>query len=349
VGGDIVMAGQGEAQALIRPGQLLTDTAGAVAAERWAEAVAEIDGVCRIRLSPGVDPCEIAAELRERGHVASPNHVYVGQPLYFGGPASRPFPTDPLEAAPAPGGGATVALLDTGLATHPWWERSSWFADHGGEIGECADADGDHQLDAQTGHGTFIAGLLVRRAPGVRLRVKRVLDSHGVGDEAGLLRALGRLRDRPPHVINLSFGGHTVGDLPPHLVAAALARMPDTVTVACAGNSASSRPFWPAALDDVIAVGALDPTESARAPFSAHGPWVDACSRGEWLASSFLTAGGFHGYARWSGTSFAAALVSGAVAEAARDMPPRLAAAHVMDPLRSREIPDLGVVVPADR
>ncbi|MCG5219580.1 S8/S53 family peptidase [Streptosporangium sp. KLBMP 9127] len=350
---EITVAGGDDAPALIRPGQLLTDGAGAAAAERWSEAVSEFGGICRLRLSPGVDPCEIASDLRDLGHTASPNHVLAGQPLFFGGPASRPFPTGPITLAPAGAGrlgrGATVALLDTGLDAHPWWAESAWFTDQRGDIGERTDADRDDRLDAQAGHGTFIAGLLVRRAHGVRLRVMRVLDSHGVGDEAGLLRALARLHDRPPHLINLSLGGHTVQDLPPLLVAGALARMPGTVVVAAAGNSASPRPLWPAALPQVIAVGALDPTETFRAPFSAYGPWVDACARGEWLASTFLTTGPFDGYARWSGTSFAAALVTGAIADAARDMPPSQAAAHVLDPLRSREIPDLGVVVPADR
>ncbi|WP_433241604.1 S8 family peptidase [Streptosporangium sp. CA-135522] len=337
------------APALIRTGQLLTDASGMAVAARWTTAVSEADGIFRIRLSPGVDVCDLVTTIRGQGHPASPNHVLVGQPLFFGGPASRPFPADPALLPEAADGDVTVAVADTGLTAHPWWRESPWFLRQRRETAEPLDADGDGELDAQAGHGTFVAGLVLRSAPGARVRPLRVLDSHGIGDEAGLLRALARLGGDPPQVLNLSFGGHTFDDLPSPLVEAALAGMAGTAVVACAGNTASDRPFWPAALPEVIAVGALDTAEEARAPFSAYGPWVDACTRGEWLTSAFLDHGAFRGYARWSGTSFATAVVSGAIAAAAGDRTPKEAAAHVLDPRRTRQIPDLGVVVPAPR
>ncbi|MBB2913227.1 subtilisin family serine protease [Streptosporangium becharense] len=337
------------APALIRRGQVLTDASGTAAVARWAVAVVEADGIHRVRLSPGVDVCELVATLRDRGVRASPNHVMTGQPLFFGGPASRPFPIDALPVPEEGETGAdrvTVALADTGLAAHPWWREKPWFTGREHDGAEVPDGDGDGELDPQAGHGTFIAGLIMRSAPGVRIRPVRVLDGRGVGDEAGLLRVLGRLRDDPPQVLNLSFGGHTFDDLPSPLVETALAELAGTVTVACAGNTASQRPFWPAACPRVIAVGALDAAERARAPFSAYGPWVDACARGEWLPSTFLDHGAFHGYARWSGTSFAAAVVSGAVAAAARNLSPGEAAARVLAREGGRLIPDLGVAIP---
>jgi subtilisin family serine protease len=94
-------------------------------------------------------------------------------------------------------------------------------------------------------------------------------------------------------------------------------------------------------------VAALDASQEHRAPFSGFGTWVDACARGDWLASSYLNAEEFAGYAAWSGTSFAAALVSGAIADAARHGPVKEAAARVLDPEATRQIPDLGVLVPA--
>ncbi|GAA3138097.1 S8/S53 family peptidase [Planomonospora alba] len=336
--------------ALIRADQLLTDAPGMEAAARWTAAASEADGVFRLRLAPGVDVCDLAATVRERGHRASPNHVLTGQPLFFGGPASRPFPAAPVpapaSARPPDDSPVTVAVLDTGLAEHPWWRDSPWFTERLREIAEVPDADGDGAPDAQAGHGTFVAGLVLRSAPEARLHPIQVLDGHGVGDEAGLLRALARLRDDRPQVLNLSFGYHTFDDRPSPLVEAALGALSGTAVVACAGNTASDRPFWPAALPGVVAVGALDAAQEGRAPFSAHGPWVDACARGEWLTSAFLEYGAFGGYARWSGTSFAAAVVSGAIASAARDMAPQEAVAHVLDPRRTRKISDLGTVVP---
>jgi subtilisin family serine protease len=332
---------QSAGEAIIRPGQVLTDRGAVSAVARWTQAVSESDGVCVIHLSAGADPFEITRELRERGFRASPNHVMVGQPLFFGGPASRPFPVGPVPYRPGRSrSSVVVGLLDTGVAEHPWWAGSEWY----GEVGP---DDADAAEGSQAGHGTFLAGILVRQAPGVSLRVCRLLDGQGVGDEAGVVRALNRMRERPPHVLNLSFGCHTFDDRPPSLLADALSSLPDTVAVACAGNTAGDRPFWPAALAGVVGVGAVDAAQERRAPFSGHGPWVDACARGEWLTSAYPESDDFAGYAAWSGTSFAAALVAGAIADAARDRPAREAAARLLDPAESRQIRDLGVLVPS--
>ncbi|MER6946086.1 S8/S53 family peptidase [Nonomuraea sp. NPDC000554] len=332
---------QSVGEALIRPGQVLTDRSALSAVARWTQAVAEADGVCVLHLTPGADPCEVAMELREQGFRASPNHVFAGQPLFFGGPASRPFPVKPVHyrqgRSRSP---VTIGLLDTGVARHPWWANSGWYTELGPESADATEG-------GQAGHGTFVAGLLLRQAPGASLRVSRVLDANGVGDEASVVRALHRMRRFPPQVLNLSFGGHTFDDRPPPLLADALGSMPDTVAVACAGNTGSERPFWPAALTGVVAVGAVDPTEQQRAPFSAHGPWVDACARGEWLTSSFLERGEFDGYATWSGTSFATALVAGAIADAAKERPVHDAVKGLLHREGARQIPDLGVLVPS--
>ncbi|MEV0596164.1 S8 family peptidase [Nonomuraea cavernae] len=325
--------------ALIRPGQLLTDRGALSAASRWTQAVSEADGVCVIHLTAGADVCEIARDLREQGFRASPNHVLAAQPLFFGGPASRPFPVPRVHHRPGRDHSpVVVGLLDTAVAPHPWWTGSDWFRE----------VDEEVPPGEQAGHGTFLAGILVRRAPGVSLTVRRVLDGQGLGDEAGVVRALHRMREDPPQVLNLSFGGHTFDDRPPPLLADALGALPDTVAVACAGNTASDRPFWPAALPGVVAVGAVDESEEHRAPFSAYGSWVDACARGTWLTSSFLERDEFAGYAAWNGTSFATALVAGAIADAAKERPAREAAARVLAPERARQIADLGVLVPSN-
>lgn len=332
--------------AFIRPQQILIEESAADAVERWGWTLSVEDGFRLVRLASGVDPCELAAELRAAGHRASPNHVLVGQPLYWGGPSSRPFPAPFLTPPPdEPASGVTVAVLDTGITEHPWWRESAWYAER--PPGADESPAGAAPPVGQAGHGTFVAGLVLRRAPGVRLRIGRVLDTRGVTDEATLLRALARLRVDPPDVLNLSLGGHTVDDQPSPLLAAAVAALPRTVVVACAGNTASDRPMWPAALPGVIAVAALDAAGERAAPFTAFGPWVDACARGEWLASSYFAVGEFAGYARWSGTSFATALVSGAIADATRETgDSRVAAARVLDPARNPELPSLGVHVP---
>lgn len=320
---------------LIRPDELLTSSP--TAAARWALASEPLPGagrVHRVRLPPGTDVIDLTATLRDRGHAASPNHVLSGQPLFFGGPGGPPAPAAAPPYEPGEPGEVVAAVLDTGLAPHPWVAR--WYDD---DIAETPDADGDGVRDRQAGHGTFVAGLILRHAPGVRLRVLRLLDSDGVSDEAALLRALAGLRGGRTDVVNLSFGGHTFDDAPPLGLAEALADFP--AVVACAGNTASSRPFWPAALPGVVAVGALD--GDGRAGFSAYGPWVDVWAPGVGLTSSFLSYGDFRGYATWSGTSFAAAVVTGALARLCREVPPAEAVRRLLD--GGRRVADLGVVV----
>jgi membrane-anchored mycosin MYCP len=165
-----------------------------------------------------------------------------------------------------------------------------------------------------------------------------VLDENGVGESWDVARAIVRLARAGAHVLNLSLGCHTDDDHPPLVLQRALARLgPEVVVVAAAGNFAKDeprKPVWPAAFDDVLAVGATA-SQGVRADYSpdpATSPWVDVESPGNDLLSLFLAGdvivpppppgGGrsdpetFSGFARWRGTSFAAAHVSGLIAAA---------------------------------
>ncbi|WP_157430606.1 S8 family peptidase [Actinomadura macra] len=348
--------------ALVRRDQILVAGHDAGAAEdavrHWYDSRHDEEGVTRLRLrAPAkVDVCELAVQLagdgRHRRLAVSPNHLVLGQPMWWSGPAGLPRPSRPV---PAPEGGrarrdVTVAILDTGLSPHPWYADTDWFREQRDEVAEDLDADLDCELDAQAGHGTFIAGVVLRHAPSARLRAVRVIGGDGVGDEAGVIRALaGLAAGAGADVVNLSLGCHTFDDRPSPVLArtvAALARR--TVVVACAGNAATDRPFWPAALKPVIGVAALDGDD--RAAFSNYGWWVDACAQGVDVASSYVTFDGrtdFEGYATWSGTSFAAPAVAGRIAgkAAAEDLDAATAADQVLDRADGAVLPDLGVLI----
>jgi subtilisin family serine protease len=220
----------------------------------------------------------------------------------------------PAPAAPDPDAvPVAVAVLDTGITAHPWFVERDWFAAVPPSQAEILDADHDNLLDSVAGHGTFVAGVVQQHAPSARLRIERVLHSDGICDEVDLIEALHRLHSdpRPPDVVNLSFGGFTHDDRVSVLLDRAVSELTArSVVVAAAGNAGSGRPFWPAALPTVIAVGALDATGTGPAEFSNHGPWVDEWAVGEDVSGAFV-AGCF---ARWSGTSFAAPAVAGAIA-----------------------------------
>ncbi|MFG2003114.1 S8 family serine peptidase [Spirillospora sp. NPDC048911] len=228
------------------------------------------------------------------------------------------------------------------------------------EVTEVLDADLDFELDAQAGHGTFIAGVLLQHAPAARIRARRVLGGDGVGDEVDVVRALSWLASwGRADVVNLSLGCHTFDDRPSPVLARAIAALGRrTVVVACAGNTASDRPFWPAALKSVIAVAALDGSRRDRAWFSNYGWWVDACAPGVDITSTYVRFDGkrprvngidpdaFEGFAGWSGTSFAAPAVAGRIAGLAAAGPSAVEAAdRVLDPAAAPTLPDLGVII----
>jgi subtilisin family serine protease len=234
----------------------------------------------------------------------------------------------------------TIAILDTGInAAHPWFPRGAWDAVDR-DVADRLDTDNDYQLDAQAGHGTFIAGVVRQHAPGAHLSISRVLGSDGVCDEVDLLQAINALHHRGSAaknrigVLNLSLGAYTWNDRPPALLAQAIEQLgPDTVVVAAAGNNASDRVFWPAAFDSVVAVGAQAADRQRRTQFSNHGPWVNAWAPGDRVASSFVSFDGpedetpnadidsdcFTGFATWSGTSFAAPRISAELAHRAQE------------------------------
>ncbi|HEV2634786.1 MAG TPA: S8/S53 family peptidase [Actinocrinis sp.] len=328
-------------------------------------------GVSRLSLRPKarVDVAELVAQLRgvatdrSNGPLAvGANHVLRGEgPSYEGGPFDSPVPHGPLAppaAAAAPGQNpVTVAVLDTGIIAHPWFTDTDWY----GRVQE-ADFDAvpdepDFELRHQSGHGTFVAGAILRRAPHAQLLIERVLSDDGFCDELSLLHGLANVHRKSAgtgvDVINLSLGCYTLDDQPSPLLAEALARYGNrTVIIACAGNHDSSRPFWPAALKDVHAVGSLDAGGRRRAQFSNYGWWVDACAVGENVAGPFLTCRtgegqSFTGYASWSGTSFAAPQLAGAVAEIAfsKQLSVRDAAELLLDPATTQRRSDLGVVI----
>jgi subtilase family protein len=175
--------------------------------------------------------------------------------------------------------------------------------------------------------------------------------------------------DPDVQVINLSFGGGVFADAPKSL-GRVLAGLDDRIAVvAAAGNDGrKDTPVWPAAFDGVISVGALDerrarPPEGAppRASFSNYGSWVDAYAGGVQLLGPFVyfdeadepdedgkadevdeylvgprPPQRFRGWARWSGTSFAAAVVSGRIARIAaeRDITGAQAAWTLLDESR---------------
>ncbi|MET8153914.1 S8 family peptidase [Actinoplanes sp. NPDC049668] len=358
-----------------RPGELLAGRADARRVAAWLrEAGVPFRGgkpfgsVERFLLGAGADVPGLVARLREPGQwpggvapAVQPHHVLVGFDNIMGNPGTGPVAV----AAPKPpalgsgaGKGVTVGICDTGI----WRDAASFHPDWLGNayLPEADDEDALYQyadvLALQAGHGTFVAGVLREAAPDVRFDPEVALSGMGIGDEETLVAAVDRL-DRRVSIINLSLGCRTQDDVAPLPVAdrvAALGR--EVLVVAAAGNSGGSRPAWPAALPGVLAVAAVRAGEEGPAPagYSNFGSWVDACADGT-RVSTYVTGvldvkganpERFEGFARWSGTSFAAPYVAGRIAALMSEK--GLTAADAADHLLNQPPwhPDYGVLVP---
>jgi subtilisin family serine protease len=195
-----------------------------------------------------------------------------------------------------------------------------------------------------TGHGTFVAGLIVGHAPDAVLEVRGPLsDGSATASAWDVARAMVKFAGSGVSVLNMSFGCVTRDGEPPLLLATAVEMLsPQVVLVAAAGNHGDERTakvptnsaVYPAAFDSVVAVGAHD-TGGGLAHFSPQQPWVDLTAPGVRVESCYPVAiepgPGYAGRGRWSGTSFAAAHVSGQIA--ANTEPSRLEAREVVERL----------------
>jgi hypothetical protein len=217
------------------------------------------------------------------------------------------------------------------------------------------------ELDRHAGHGTFIAGIIRQVAPDAEVAVARVMAGDGVAYESDLLAGLARLvqqvRDAQApggnpadmiDVLSISIGYYieTLDDEAETTeFAARLGELSDlgVLVVAAAGNDATARPFFPAALattapagggQPVLSVGALNPN-GTKAFFSNQAPWVHAWATGAGVVSTFPRLRGSigpsssvreldresldpddfsSGFAMWHGTSFAGPHAAAALA-----------------------------------
>lgn len=147
------------------------------------------------------------------------------------------------------------------------------------------DLNNDGNVDHAFGHAEFIDSVIMRVAPMARVFHEPAATNFGASTDsiiaaqlAGFLDALSD--DELPGIVSLSVGGYTQDDKAPIALSEVIDRFVQLgwVIVASAGNDTSCRPSWPAALDDVIGVGAIGP--QGPAPFSNFGPWVNACAPG---------------------------------------------------------------------
>ena len=205
-----------------------------------------------------------------------------------------------------------VGILDTRLFAHPDL-AGRYLADHDALVPATTASTPDSEA-----HATFIAGVILAEAPNADLIVGHVLNAYNIcGSSWDVATKMAAFVDAGVSVLNISFGAATHDDKPPLVLRRAVNELTsrNVVIVAAAGNHGPNETkMWPAAFKKVVAVGAgarIAGTDSFKvADFSPRQRWVDLLAPGEDIHSLYKASG----YRRWSGTSFSAAAVSGAVA-----------------------------------
>ena len=312
-----------------------------------ASAEPALDGrVTRLRFANlGITELQdLARELRGAGYQASMNHVTpLGPVLKSNGGPGTSARTVPFPPPWAPKGAheIIVAVIDTGvtaeeradewLVTIPRPDAAHPDLDNIDPLDVFPFGNPDQFLDLGAGHGTFVAGVIQQLAPSATIDVYRAINSDGIGSEVAVAEMMLRAVADGATILNLSLGSETLDDQPPLALEVALELIdeqnPDVLVVAAAGNSGTDRATWPAAFNRVVSVAALDP-DLRPADWSNHGWWVTCSAVGQGILSTYVKGDESpilvapeapdhfpdDSWAIWSGTSFAAPQICGAVA-----------------------------------
>src|SRR6266511_2445827 len=310
--------------------------------------------------------------LRLRGVPASVNHVAPLGPIGKGIGGAIPAPGPGAFHGYGFGEGGTavrIGVIDDGIDAAK--RSDGWLVDvprdpdpASGNVDPLDMMPGppDGYLDFDAGHGTFVSGVIQQVVPAAEIRMYRALrEGDGVGTEVQVACAMIQAVQDGCQILNLSLGAQNRNDLPSIPIAAALdvieqmeaERGEKVVIVAAAGNFGDTTPCWPAAFRKVVSVAALNP-DLRPAAWSTRGFWVTCSAVGpgvrptsvEGRESSHMTPSTDRfpadAWAAWSGTSFAAPQVAGAVARLTQELaiPPRKALARLLS--AGRPVPDFG-------
>ncbi|MEQ1653367.1 MAG: S8 family serine peptidase, partial [Hyphomicrobium sp.] len=288
--------------------------------------------VVRFRIPDTRSVADVVQQLSTdaRVQLAQPNYVFTAN-----GAAAKPLPVP--QYAPqklhlgeahkvALGRKIKIAVIDTAIdAAHPAF---------GGAITATFDALGETKGEAEL-HGTSIAGIVGARAeltgvaPEANILAVRAFakgtNSSAQSHTLAILKGLDWAALNGARVVNMSFAGPN-DPLLGQAIAAAVKQ--GIVVIAAAGNGGpGAAPAYPGAFPNVIAVTAIDDRDTIYKNAN-RGTYVAVAAPGVDIVSAGLNGG----YELSSGTSMAAAHVSG-VAALMLDKNPKLTPKDIRDAL----------------
>ncbi|WP_406873362.1 S8 family serine peptidase [Aminobacter sp. P9b] len=255
----------------------------------------------------------VLAQLAGDGRTTTrePNHIYELQQAAAG--PNFAFQRIALDEAAANGENVSIAVIDTAIDdTHPALK---------GVVAGSFDAMPGVTVTARD-HATSVAGLIAGTgpfkgmAPGSKIFHARAFEG-GKSNMEIILNALDWAAEQNVQIVNMSFVGPKNALLEQ---ASRGARARGMILVAAAGNNGPGAPYgYPAAYKGVIAVTATD-AKDALMKQANRGPYVYISAPG---VDVMAPVGG--GTDLVTGTSFAAAVVSGAIANLLHNEPGRSA------------------------
>ncbi len=256
-----------------------------------------------------------------------PTQVPYGIKLIYGDPD--------LTAAQVNGGaGVTVAVLDTGTASHPDFTR----ADGTSVITDCVDfsqkkvAQVEGECKDDHGHGTHVTGIVAAAggadglgifgvAPEANIFSYKVADRRGRVYADDVARAIRVAADRGADIITMSFGAPEPSVDEREAIRYAVSK--GVLVIAAAGNRGPEADTiaYPAAFAEVVAVASLNPDETVSW-FSSRGTTngddatiadreVEVAAPGR----SVISTAADGGYVAMSGTSMATPHIAGLAAK----------------------------------
>jgi serine protease len=197
--------------------------------------------------------------------------------------------------------GVTIAVVDTGIAFRDWRTfkrspdfRGTKFVDPCDLVvgnvrdGRCTNP---YALDRES-HGTFVAGTIAEStnnnfsltglAYGASIMPVRVLDADGNGDASTIAAGIRYAVQHGAQVVNLSIEfspGTTLSEIPDVNSAIAYAHDHGAIVVGAAGNDEDTSIDYPAALANVVSVGATT-IDRCLAAYSDIGKGLDLVAPG---------------------------------------------------------------------
>jgi serine protease len=272
----------------------------------------------RLKLASGQDPEAALRSLRARGDVlyAGPNALYrplaaVNDPLYRYQWNFRPDAPGSIHVEAAwqqlagrgltPGLGATVAVVDTGVAfeeyTGTGYDGKPRQFVQAPDFAATSFQDpyhalrGDAHANDEAAHGTHIAGTIAagtddgvgaagiaRGAALIPIATARIVNNDVQLPESAVADGIRWAADHGADVINMSFGGRRASQV----IADAItyAREHGCLLVAAAGNDWEDHLVFPASLDaEVLPVSACG-YDGRIAPYSTYGQGLALCAPG---------------------------------------------------------------------